>query len=109
MQSPRSSSRSTEPTRPRRRPHQVRYPVRWPEPAYWWNCWRKSEERCGKRLHRPHLTCFTCWLRRMHSGLMPTNLRCGEIRILLWMYRPGYRWKRPILKVMLSVVEALTR
>jgi len=81
----------------------------WPEPAYWWNCWRKSRERCEKRLKRPHLTCFTCWMRRMHSGLMPINLRCREYRLLVWKDRPGARWKNRLIKPLMSLLESLMR
>jgi len=40
---------------------------------------------------------------------MPIDLRCTEIRILVWKDRPGKGWKRLLLKPMVSVVEALSR
>jgi len=87
----------------------VQNPVLWDRPRYWWNCWRRSRETCGKRLRRPHLTCLTCWIRRMHSGTMPVNLRCKEIRLLVWMYRPGARWKKHLIKPLMSILETLVR
>jgi hypothetical protein len=45
----------------------------------------------------------------MHSGLMPVDLRCTEIRILVWRDRPGAGWKRLLVRPLLTLVEGLTR
>lgn len=62
---------------------------------------------CGHIFHRPHFACLHCRIRRMHNKKIPSRIRVLDYHLLMWIDRPGRRWKGPLLKKLMSVVEFL--
>ena len=62
---------------------------------------------CGMNLHRFHLTCSSCRLRRVWLGEMPNLIRVHVHGIAVWDDRPQARLKDVLLKKLISVCEWL--
>ena len=62
---------------------------------------------CGMNLHRFHLSCSSCRLRRVWLGAMPNLIRVHVHSIAIWDDRPQARLKDLLLKKLISVCEWL--
>ena len=43
----------------------------------------------------------------MHDQKMPSRIRVLDYHLYMWVDRPGRRWKGPLLKKLMSIVEFL--
>jgi hypothetical protein len=70
-----------------------------------WTCW-KQNHICKKTLHRPHLTCLNCRIRKYVSGEIPQSLQIAPYILLVQINRKG--WKKAVCKKLLSIIEFLS-
>jgi hypothetical protein len=69
-----------------------------------WTCW-KQNRICKKTLHKPHLTCLNCRIRKYVNNEIPQTLQVVPYILLVQTNRK--KWKKAICKKLLSIIEFL--
>jgi hypothetical protein len=70
-----------------------------------WKCW-KQNRICKKTLHRPHLTCLNCRIRKYVNNEIPQTLQVIPYILLVQTNRE--RWKKTVCKKLLTIIEVLS-
>lgn len=65
------------------------------------------QQLCGLTLHRPHLTCLFCRIRRVYYGKMPRENRVYVYVVLISEERRFKLLKNAAIKVLATLIEAL--
>lgn len=68
-------------------------------------CYRQ-EKLCGKILHRVHITCFVCKLRKVVEGIKPfmQQIQINQI----WIEELTPHWRRKLIKNLIRLTEYLS-
>jgi len=76
------------------------------KPLSWLTCWRKARF-CGLPLHRPHLTCLYCTMRKTANREIPLTLKVTFI--VVPVTRPLKGFRRLLVRKLVSLLEFLCR
>ena len=64
---------------------------------------------CGNELKRVHLTCLTCWGRRVYYKKMPSKIPVWSYTLYVRRDRKRKTFKGKLLKFVLTIAEMLAR